>query len=151
MCPFSTLSFYIRDRIIWTILYNVIYIVLRKSSFDYRCSLFSKYIGIYIDLYFPPVPIGISFVPPVLRLFPDFRQGVVILRQRKRRQKGKRGQKRRNCFFMFVYSLFHLVPRDEALVIRIAPTVFALIHRVCYFSSLSIYCERYKLVCGSFG
>ena len=25
MCPFSTLSFYIRDRIIWTILYNVIY------------------------------------------------------------------------------------------------------------------------------
>ena len=34
MCPFSTLSFYIRDRIIWTILYNVIYIVLRKSSFD---------------------------------------------------------------------------------------------------------------------
>ena len=95
MCPFSTLSFYIRDRIIWTILYNVIYIVLWKSGFDQWCSLFSKYIGIYIDLYFPPVPIGVRLVPPVLCLFPDLRQGVVILRQRKRRQKGKRGQKRR--------------------------------------------------------
>ncbi len=44
--------------------------------------------------------------------------------------------------FMFVFSLFHLVPRNEALVIRIAPTIFTLcIHRVSYFAGLSIYCK----------
>ena len=146
MCPFSTLSFYIRDRIIWTILYNVIYIVLRKSGFDQWCSLFSKYIGIYIDLYFPPVPIGISLVPPVLRLFPDLRQGVVSCASASVGRRESAVRSAANCFFMFVFSLFHLVPRDEALVIRIAPAIFTRIHRVSYFAGLSIYRNYSKFI-----
>ncbi len=46
-------------------------------------------------------------------------------------------------FFMFVFSLFRLVPRDEALVIRIAEAIFALIVYIHHFSRLRVNCQRF--------
>ncbi len=43
---------------------------------------------------------------------------------------------------MVLPSFFHLVPRDEALVIRIAEAIFALIVYIHHFSCLRVNCQR---------
>ena len=49
---------------------RIVYIVLWKSALINGAVCSPKYIGIYIDQYFPPVPIGVRLVPSVLCLLP---------------------------------------------------------------------------------
>ena len=72
MCPFSTCSFHIGNRIIWAIFVRIVYIVLWKSSFDQWCHLFTEHININIDLYFSSIFISTGFMPSFFYLFFNF-------------------------------------------------------------------------------
>ena len=125
MCTPSTFSLHIFYRQIRIILLNeesagfrffstpkrrLIYTIACVGDFDNRRSFFPVHLHVDIHNRFPTVFVGVGFVPSVLCLLPDLRQGVVILRQRKRRQKGKRGQKRRKLFFHVRFLLISPCP-----------------------------------------
>ena len=95
-------------------------------------------VHLHIDIHnrFPPVPIGVRLVPPILRLFPDFRQGVVFLRRSEiRRQRQQQRARGKNPFHPHVCFLlrpqpFICIERQRGKSSRIFEKNFLLFRRV---------------------
>ncbi len=92
----------------------------------------------------PPVPIGISLVPSVLRLFPLISGKVVFLRQRKASAEGESAARSAANCFSSLFSLFHLVTHGmKPLVARVAISLIAFLSKR---SSISPVCALIVII-----
>ena len=110
--------------------------VFSPADLEHWRSFFPVHLHVDIHNRFPPVFVGVGFVPPVLRLFPDLRQGVVFLRRGEiRRQRQQQRARGKNPFHLHVRFLlrpqpFICIERQRGESSRIFEKNFLLFRRV---------------------